>query len=84
MRAYQKCFHDTHGSHSVCTISHPIRNAQFTDPESKKTVFASFANIAKLFGDEEDSAIKLTNLTYATIYPTNFEKQKGNTHYLCL
>ena len=57
-------------------LTEKMQKLKFTDPESKKTVVASFANIAHLFRDEEDSAIKLTNLTYATIYSTNFDKQK--------
>ena len=40
-----------------------MQKLNFTDPESKKTVVASFANIAQLFRDEEDYAIMLTNLT---------------------
>ena len=57
-------------------LTEKMQKLKFTDPESKKSVVASFANRAQLFGDEEDSAIKLKNLTYATIYPTNFDKQK--------
>ena len=49
-----------------------MQKLKFTDPESKKTVVASFASITQLFRDEEDSVIELTNLTYAPIYPTNF------------
>ena len=57
-------------------LTENMQKLKFMDSESEKTVVASFANIAQLFRDEEDSAIKLTNLTYATIYPTNFDKQK--------
>ena len=38
-----------------------MQKLKFTDPESKKTVVASFANIAQLFRDEEDSAINVFN-----------------------
>ena len=44
----------------------------------KKVHLAKWKDLITLYNTEIDSLIKRTNLCYAALYPTNFEKQKVN------
>ena len=44
--------------------------------EHGSTVTALWSNLVKIYKSEEHSLTKSTKLNYATLFPTNFEKQK--------
>lgn len=53
-----------------------MKTLDFIEPFSKRLVTAKWSDLVALFTTEMASPIKLTKLSYAALYPTNFEKQK--------
>ena len=53
-----------------------MQKLKFVDPEEGKTVIARWSDLVEIYMLEEHSLVKSTRLNYATLYPTNFEKQK--------
>ena len=53
-----------------------IEKFKFTSPENAVSVIAPWKDLIKIYKLEEHSVTKLTKLDYATLYPSNFEKQK--------
>ena len=51
------------------------------DPETGKTVEAKWGDLIEICRDEAESYIKNTKLNHASLYPTNFDKQKD--HLVC-
>jgi hypothetical protein len=53
-----------------------MQKLKFIDPETNQIVIAKWSDLVKIYDSEKDSMLKNTKLTHATLYPTNFEKQK--------
>ena len=53
-----------------------MKTLDFTDPSSGQIVSAKWSHLVDIFGNEIKHPVKLTKLSYSTLYPTNFEKQK--------
>ena len=53
-----------------------MQKLKFVNPEDGKTLIAKWSDLVKINKLEEHSIVKSTKLNYATLYPTNFEKQK--------
>ena len=53
-----------------------MQKLKFTCPEDGSTVTALWSDLVKIYKSEEHSLAKSTKLNYATLFPTNFEKQK--------
>ena len=53
-----------------------MQKLKFTDPATNQTVTAKWSDLVNIYNSEKDSIVKNTKLTHATLYPTNFEKQK--------
>ena len=53
-----------------------MQKLQFVNPEDGKTVVAKWSDLVTIYKLEVNSIVKTTKLNYATLYPTNFEKQK--------
>ena len=91
LRTNESCFKNykyTSGSNDEFSFKHPVSNDQFdvvflqydsshllkNIRNSAKTVIARWSDLVEIYRSEEHSIVKSTN--YATLYPTNFEKQK--------
>ena len=57
-------------------VTEKTQTLQFIDPETQVFHFAKFSDIIKIFYEENESCLKETKLSYAALYPNNFEKQK--------
>ena len=57
-------------------ISEKTQRLRFWDPDSNIEHIANFKDIIAIYKEESSSFIKETKLTYAALYPNNFEKQK--------
>ena len=66
--------------HNNC-VSEKSKILIFTDPDTGKTVVPKWKDLIEIYRDESQSYIKYTKLDYASLYPTNFEKQK--VHLAC-
>ena len=53
-----------------------MQKLKFVKPEDGKTVIAKWSDLIQIYKLGEHSIVKSTKLNYATLYPTNFEKQK--------
>ena len=53
-----------------------MKKCRFHDFESGKDLAADWKDIVNIFKEETVLIVKQTKLTYATVYPTNFDKQK--------
>ena len=53
-----------------------MQKLRFTCPEDESTVTALWNDLVQIYKSEEHSITKSTKLNYATLFPTNFEKQK--------
>ena len=53
-----------------------MKTIDFIEPFTKKIHQAHWSDLIKIYKQEASCPIKLTKLSYATLYPTNFEKQK--------
>ena len=53
-----------------------MKTLDFTHPCLGVSVSAKWSHLVDIFEEELKCPIKLTKLTYASLYPTNFEKQK--------
>ena len=49
-----------------------MQKLKFIDPETNQ----NWSDLVKIYDSKKDSMLKNTKLTHATLYPTNFEKQK--------
>ena len=45
-------------------------------PGSDETVVALWSDVINVYKNENESLMKESKLDYATVYPTNFDKQK--------
>ena len=59
-------------------VTEKMQSLDFVEPYTKKVHLAKWKDLITLYNTEIDSLIKRTNLCYAALYPTNFEKQKVN------
>jgi len=57
-------------------ITEKTQTLQFIDPESQVSHFAKFSDVIRIFEEESESYLRETKLSYAALYPNNFEKQK--------
>ena len=57
-------------------VTEKMRTLQFICPGTGKTVTAKWSDIVKIYSDEKESAVKTTKLSYASVFPNSFEKQK--------
>lgn len=57
-------------------VTEKTQTLQFIDSETQVVHFAKFSDIIKIFNEENESCLKETKLSYAALYPNNFEKQK--------
>ena len=55
-----------------------MQTLDFVEPQTKKVYQAKWSDLVSIYESEMKSIIKLTKLCYASLYPTNFEKQKVN------
>ena len=53
-----------------------MQKSKFGNPEDGSTVTALWSDLVKIYKSEEHYFAKSTKMNYATLYPTNFEKQK--------
>ena len=53
-----------------------MKSLDFIEPFTKNVFQAKWSDLVAIYNKEMDSPIKLTKLSYASLYPTNFEKQK--------
>ena len=56
-------------------LSH-LRQLEFVEPITQKVHQAKWKGLVQIYHDECNSIMKETKLSYAALYPTNFEKQK--------
>ena len=52
-----------------------MHKLKLTDPITNKEVTTNWSVLIAIYKIENDSLCKLTKLTHATLYPTNFKKQ---------
>ena len=57
-------------------MTEKMKTLDFTDPSSGQIVSAKWSHLVDIFENEIKHPVKLTKLSYSTLYPTNFEKQK--------
>ena len=57
-------------------VTEPSQTLEFIEPNSQKAYQAKWKDLVKVYTDECNSTIKQTKLSYAALYPTNFDKQK--------
>ena len=57
-------------------VTEPSQTLEFVEPITQKVHQAKWKDLVKIYNDECKSIIKETKLSYAALYPTNFEKQK--------
>ena len=57
-------------------VTEKMKTLDFTHPCLGISVSAKWSHLVDIFEEELKCPIKLTKLTYASLYPTNFEKQK--------
>ena len=53
-----------------------MKTIDFIEPFSRVVSQARWSDLVSIYKDEAHCLIKSTRLSYATLYPTNFEKQK--------
>ena len=53
-----------------------MQKSKFSNPEDGSNVTALWSDLVKIYKSEEHYLAKSTKLNYATLYPTNCEKQK--------
>ena len=53
-----------------------MKKLHYHDPLTNEDMFAEFKDIIAIFLREKDLIVRQTKLTYSTVYPTNFDKQK--------
>ena len=49
---------------------------KFVCSETGRNVVAKWSDLDAIYKEEQSSSIKQTNITFASLYPTNFEKQE--------
>ena len=71
-------FDPTHLYKNICNnwLSEKTKNLSFRDPVSQKCITAMWADLIDLYKIESESGLSMTKLTYQTLYPDNFDKQK--------
>ena len=57
-------------------MTEKMKTLDFTDPSSGQIVTAKWSHLVDIFENEIKHLVKLTKLSYSTLYPTNVEKQK--------
>ena len=57
-------------------VTEKTRTLKFTCPETGRNVVAKWSDLVAIYNEEMSSFIKHTRINYASLYPTNFEKQK--------
>ena len=57
-------------------VTEPSQTLQFVEPITQIVYKAKWKDLVKIYNDECKSILKETKLSYAALYPTNFEKQK--------
>ena len=67
-------FQNNYGSKSIYSVNHPVPNIEF-DVENIYTGIASWRDLVSIYQEESESIVKETTLSFAALYPTNFEKQ---------
>ena len=55
-------------------VTEKMKTLNFIDPETAKKGPAKWQNLIEIFEEEQATSVKLTKLTYSTMFPTNFEK----------
>ena len=56
-------------------LTEKMKKLRFDDFETGEELIAEWRHIVDIFNGERDLIVKQTRLNYATIYPTNFDKQ---------
>ena len=57
-------------------VTEKTRRLKFVCRETGRNVVAKWSNLVTIYKEEQSSSIEQTNITFASLYPTNFEKQK--------
>ena len=57
-------------------VTEKMKTIDFIEPFSRNVFQARWSDLVEVYKNEAPLPIKLTKLSYATLYPTNFEKQK--------
>ena len=57
-------------------VTEPSQTLEFVEPITQKVHQAKWNDLVQIYHDECNSVIKETKLSYAALYPINFEKQK--------
>ena len=84
--------HEEHGTTNIFSVNHPIANRvknirnnwctekcqklKYFDPERKVLATASWSDLLTIYKNESACIVKETPLTFPSLYPTNFDKQK--------
>ena len=56
-------------------VTEKTRTLKFTCPVTGRNVVAKWSDLVAIYNEEMSSFIKHTRINYASLYPTNFEKQ---------
>ena len=59
-------------------VTEKFKTLDFVEPYTRLVHKAKWSDLIAIYNDEMKSPIKRTKLSYAALYPTNFEKQKVN------
>ena len=59
-------------------VTEKMKTLDFIEPFTKNVFQAKWSDLIALYEKEVTCPIKMTKLSYASLYPTNFEKQKVN------
>ena len=57
-------------------VTEPSQTLEFVEPITQKVHQAKWKDLVQIYHDECNSIMKETKLSYAALYPTNFERQK--------
>ena len=56
-------------------VTEKTRCLKFVCPETDRNVVAKWSDLVTIYKEKQSSTVKQTNITYASLYPTNFDKQ---------
>ena len=56
-------------------VTEKTQQLEFKDPDSGNIAVAKWSDLKSIYKEQADHLVKTTKLDYATLYPTNYEKQ---------
>ena len=63
-------------SNQINWVTEKMKTIDFKEPFTREAIPAQWSDLVSIYKSEASLPIKSTKLSYATLYPTNFEKQK--------